>query len=193
MAGGQRRKADYQALDDVGYDMVDALRVQEKLSDATLAQRFGVTEFNLTLWIRRQRTLIFLEVASPESMIDLLSSGETAASIARVHGVQLALVERWIRENIPAEFLSEARDNAAEAIFDKNLEAVRNAGDELALAKAKVEHSIHRFHAVSTTRRFTDDKTIKVTPGEGLSVSFSFTRKKRETGETEAAGETPEF
>lgn len=194
MAGGLRRRDDYRALDDVGYDMVDALRVRERLSDTDLARRFGVTEFNLTLWIRRQRTLIFLEHASPESMIDMLASGESAASIARTHGVQLALVERWIREHVPAEHLSEARDCAAEAIFDASLQAIHDAKDELGLAKEKAKHHIHRFHATATTRRFTDDKTVKVTPGEGLSVSFSFTRKKRSTGEIDAEpGEEPPF
>lgn len=184
-AGALRRKHDYQALDDVGYDMVDALRAQ-KHTLADLCQRFGVTEFNLTLWLRRQRTLIWLESVSPESMMDLLATGHTAASIAREHGIQLFLVERWIHDNIPAEHLSEARNCAAEAMFDKDMHEIEQAGDELAISKVKARHSIGRFHATATTRRFTDDKTVRVTPGEGLSVSFSFTRKKRDTGEAEA-------
>jgi transposase-like protein len=190
MSGGLRRKTDYIALDDVGYDMVDAL-IAQRHTHEDLAKQFGVTRFNLELWIRRQRTLIWLEQMTPFSMVDLLCEGHTAASIAREHGVQLALVERWIRENVPAEHLSEARDNAAEAMFEKNLQAIRGAKDDLDLAKAKVEHQVQRFHATSTTRRFTDDRTVKVTPGEGLSVSFSFTRKKRETGETEDDGAPP--
>lgn len=193
MSGGHRRRDDYQALNDVGFDMVDAMKARGR-SDADLARDYGVTEFNLTLWLRRQRTLIFLEHASPESMIDLLSSGESAASIARAHGVQLALVERWIREHVPAEHLSEARDNAAEAMFDASLVAIGTAKDEFELAREKAKHGIQRFHAMSTTRRFTDDKQVKVTPGAGVSVSFSFTRKKRETGETDAEpGREPEF
>jgi hypothetical protein len=184
-AGAQRRKHDYAALDDVGYDMVDALRAQ-KNTIADLSSRFGVTEFNLTLWLRRQRTLIWLEQASPESIVDLLATGETAASIARAHEIQLFLVERWIHDNIPAEHLSDARNCSAEAMFDKDMNEINHAGDEMALARVKARHSIGRFHAVATTRRFTDDKTVKVTPGEGLSVSFSFTRKRRETGEVEA-------
>lgn len=184
-AGGQRRKADYAALDDVGYDMVDALRAQ-KWSAADLAVRFGVTEFNLTLWLRRQRTLIWLESANPESMMDLLASGHSAASISREHGVQLYLIERWIHDNIPAEHLADARNCSAEAQFDKDMHEIDRAADEFGIAKVKARHSIGRFHAIATTRRFTDDKTVRVTPGEGLSVSFSFTRKKRETGEAEA-------
>lgn len=190
-AGALRRKHDYAALDDVGYDMVDALRAQ-KNTLADLCSRFGVTEFNLTLWLRRQRTLIWLESVSPESMMDLLATGQTAASISREHGIQLFLVERWIHENIPAEHLSEARNCAAEAMFDKDMNEIERAGDEFAIAKVKARHSIGRFHAVSTTRRFTDDKTVKVTPGEGLSVSFSFTRKKRDTGEADATDEGAE-
>ena len=190
MAGALRRKADYQLLDDIGYDMVDALLTKQGHTIADFSRTYGCLEFNLTLWLRRQRTLIWLEQATPESIADLIATGYTAAAIAREHNLQVRLVDVWIHANIPAEHLSAARDCAAESMFDKDVKDTETA-DELGLQRIKLRHSIQRFHAQSTTRRFTDDKTVKVTPGEGLNISFSFTRKKREIGETEDDGVPP--
>lgn len=188
MSGTPLRRRDYSRLDQVGIDVVEAALSKPGAALNAIATRYGVSEFNLRLWRRYRRTELFLLDYDAEQLLDDVASGETVASLARKHDISHGLLSRWVDSNVNKEDLAIARDNAAEAQFDASKSELDDAKDDVMVRRAVEKHKIDRFVAERTTRRFTDEKQLRVTGTEGVEFHISYRMKQRPEGEADEPG-----
>jgi transposase-like protein len=179
MSGTPLRRRDYARLDQVGIDVIEAALSKAGASTQAIADRYSVSEFNLRMWRRFRRTELFLHEYGPEDLLDDIANGDTVASIARKHDISHGLLAKWAAVHVNAEDLAVARDNAADAQFDASKVELDGAADDVAVRRAVEKHKIDRFVAERTTRRFTDEKQLRVTGTEGVEFHISYKMKDR--------------
>lgn len=178
------RRADYAKLDEIGYDVVHALLFGngdgERDSEETLARKYQVSRFNLKLWMRKQRTYSFIEDVGVDGVLELIAEGTSLAMLADEHQLSNGILEHWAKENIQADQMTEARNAAAEAWFagaDREIGMTRN---ELELAQVRERVKLKQWISGNVTRRFSEDKNIRVQAGEGVSFSITYGKVKDE-------------
>lgn len=189
------RKVDYKKLDEIGFDVVDARfakildyirrdyrdeRYPERAAAAALAKELGVAEFNLRLWMRRQRTVIFLAETDPAEVLDLIASGKTAADIAHEYDLNVRVIEEFIRTHCARDELADARDAMAEMRFTLIRDQVLKAKTELEIKQAMAAHNIDQRIAAANSRRYSEDKNVRINAGAGMAMEISFVRRKDE-------------
>jgi transposase-like protein len=168
-----RGRRDYARLDEVGFDVIEELISTGKTSHRAIADRYGVAEINLTLWRRMRRTRIFVEETTPEQILDYIASGHSIAEIARKNDLSHKILAAWIQENIPASDVEGAREDAAESQFARAKDELESAGDDVGIRKAVERHKIDRFVAERTTKRYSDEKSVRVTGLEGVIFNWN--------------------
>lgn len=186
MSGTPLRRRDYARLDQVGIDVIEAALSKPGAAVNAIATRYGVSEFNLRMWRRYRRTELFLVHYDGEQLLDDIAAGHTVASLARVHDISHGLLAKWVDHNVNKEDLAIARDNAAEAQFDASKEELTGAKDDVEVRRAVEKHKIDRFVAERTTRRFTDEKQLRLTGTEGVEFHISYKMSKRPEDELPA-------
>lgn len=144
---------------------------------SALAERYGVSELNAMLWRRFRRTELFLLEIDPDHILDEISAGNTLASIARTHDISHGLLSKWVDTHVDREAIAQARDLAAEAQFDAVKAELDGASNDTAVRVAMGKHQVDRFVAERTTRRFTDEKQLRVTGTEGVEFHISYRQK----------------
>ena len=190
---GAGRKADYRRLDEIGFDVVDArlaacmtevvkeapdARYPERKASALVAQEFKVAEFNLRMWCRRQRTIAFLAETEPAEILDLIASGQSPADIATEYDVSVKVVEEWVRAHTQQEDMAMAKDAMAEMKFAQIRREIAEATDELQIKRALACHGIDKHVAAANSRRYSEDKNVRINAGQGTVMEISFTRKQ---------------
>lgn len=191
MSGTPLRRRDYARLDQVGIDVIESALSKPGAALAAIATRYGVSEFNLRLWRRYRRTELFLIDYGVEELLDDISAGHTIASIARDNDVSHGLLSKWVDTHVDKESLAIARDNAAEAQFDASKVELKDAKDDVEVRRAVERHKIDRFVAERTTRRFTDEKQLRLTGTEGVEFHISYRMKKRPGEDDTPEEDTP--
>lgn len=197
MAEG-RRKEDYRRLDEIGFDVVDArfgqilqhvrredatTRYPESKAARLTAEEFKVAQFNLQMWMRRKRTITFLADTDPEEILDLIAHGYTPADLSAEYDISVRVVEEWIRVHCAAEDIANAKDAMADMKFTHIRREIMDAKNEAALKQALAAHTIDKHVAAAHSRRYSEDKQIRVNAGAGVAMEISFVRKRRETSE----------
>lgn len=192
--GGQGRKEDYRRLDEIGFDVVDARlgqclrkitqedlgnRYPERAASEMAAEEFRVSEFNLRMWCRRQRTIRFLSEIEPDELLDLIASGMTPADISVEYDVSVRVVEHWIAEKCKSEDVANAKDAMADAKFARVRREIETATADFHIKKASALHALDR-HVATTSRRYSEDKNIRINAGNGTAMEISFVRKRQE-------------
>jgi hypothetical protein len=189
--GGQGRKSDYRRLDTVGFDVVDARmgqilaeirkenvdRYPERTASDKAAEEFGVAEFNLRMWVRRQRTITFLAEAEPGEILDMIACGQSPADIAIEYDVSVRVIEHWITEHCKSEDIANAKDSMADAKFARVRREIEDARNDFEIKKSAAIHAIDR-HVATTSRRYSEDKNIRINAGAGTAMEISFVRKR---------------
>jgi hypothetical protein len=191
--GGEGRKADYRRLDEIGFDVVDArlatcmaeivkdaadARYPERKASTLVAAEFKVAEFNLRMWCRRQRTITFLAGTEPAEVLDLIASGLSPADIATEYDVSVKVVEEWVRAHTQQEDMAMAKDAMAEMKFARVRAEINAATDELQIKRALAVHGIDKHVAAANSRRYSEDKNVRINAGAGTVMEISFTRKQ---------------
>lgn len=171
-----RGRQDYAKLDEVGFDVVEELLSQKANTVKGVAERFQVAEINLRLWRRMRRTRIFLEELEPGVFLEMLAAGHTIAEVARENELSPRLLEAYAREQIEPQDVEIARETGADSAFARAKEELHAATDDVALRRAVERHKIDRFQAERTTKRYSDEKTVRVTGIEGVVFSFNTDR-----------------
>jgi len=194
------RRADYRKLDEIGFDVVDARLAQalqvvreeratdaypERTAERIVATEFKVQAFNLAMWIRRKRTVAFLSETDPEEILDMVASGMTPADMALQYDVSPKVVEEWIRVHCAAEDIANAKDAMADMKFAQVRREISEAANEVAVKRALAVHQIDRHVAAAHSRRYSEDKNIRVNAGAGVAMQISFVRAA-DTREPEA-------
>lgn len=174
------RREDYAKLDEIGYDVVHALLFGNgdgnRYTEESLAKKYGVSRFNLKLWMRKQRTYTFLDEIGAEGVLELIAGGTSLAMLADEHQLSNGILEHWAKEKIPPDVMKEARDHAAEAWFSQADSDFKNSTSDLELAQTRERVKLKQWIAGNVTKRFSEDKTIRVTPGEGVVFAISYGR-----------------
>lgn len=145
-----------------------------------LADRYGVSEFNARMWRRFRRTELFLLELDPDHILDEIAAGNNLAGIARTHDISHGLLSKWADTHLDREALAGARDLAADAQFDATKMELDDAGNDTAVRRAMGKHQVDRFVAERTTRKFTDEKQLRVTGTEGVEFHISYRQKPAE-------------
>lgn len=171
-----RGRKDYSRLDEVGFDVVEELLSRKTETVKGVADKFGVAEINLRLWRRMRRTRIFCDELEPGQFLEMLAAGETIAEIARVNDLSPRLLEAYAREQIEPTDVEMARETGAESAFARAKDELAGAVDDVGLRRAVERHKIDRFQAERTTKRYSDEKTVRVTGIEGVVFSFNTDR-----------------
>lgn len=177
MSGIPRRRRDYARLDEVGIDVFEEALSKRGATLNALAERYGVSEFNARMWRRFRRTTLFLLDLDPDHIIDEIAAGNTIAGIARTHDISHALLAKWVDTHVDREAVAQARDLAAEAQFDAVKAELDEATNDTSVRVAMGKHQVDRFVAERTTRRFTDEKQLRVTGTEGVEFHISYRQK----------------
>jgi hypothetical protein len=182
------RRADYAKLDEIGYDVVHALLFGngngDRDSEQMIAERYGVSRFNLKLWMRKQRTYQFIEDVGAEGLLEMIAAGSSLAMLAEEHQLSNGLLEHWAKEHITPDQMTEARNAASEAWFagaDRDIGLTRN---ELELAQVREKIRLKQWVSGNVTRRFSEDKNVRVTAGEGVSFTIVYGKVKEEAAPT---------
>jgi hypothetical protein len=190
--GGAGRRADYRRLDEIGYDVVDARietclraartdypddRYPESRACRLVAAELKVGDFTLRMWWRRQRTVAFLTETEPAEILDLIATGRTPADIAVEYDVSVRIVEEWIRAHAATEDVASAKDAMAEMKFARVRAEIENAGTELQIKRALAVHGIDKHVAAANSRRYSEDKNVRINAGQGTVMEISFVRK----------------
>jgi len=189
--GGQGRKADYRRLDTVGFDVVDARMGQilaeiraenkesypERAASERASVEFGVAEFNLRMWLRRQRTITFLAEAEPGELLDMIACGQSPADIAIEYDVSVRVIEHWIAEHCKSEDVANAKDAMADAKFARVRREIETARSDFDIKRSSAIHAIDK-HVATTSRRYSEDKNIRINAGSGTAMEISFVRKR---------------
>lgn len=171
-----RGRKDYARLDEVGFDVVEELLSLKSSTVSGVAAKFQVAEINLRLWRRMRRTRIFCDELEPGQFLDMLAAGDTIAELARVNDLSPRLLEAYAREQIEPTDVEMARETGAESAFARAKEELSVAVDDVGLRRAVERHKIDRFQAERTTKRYSDEKTVRVTGIEGVVFSFNTDR-----------------
>jgi hypothetical protein len=190
--GGKGRRDDYRRLDEIGYDVVDA-RVAASLDQArrdrpddkypergaftAVAAELKVSDFNLRMWWRRQRTIVFLADTDPAEILDLIASGLTPADIALEYDVSVRVVEEWIRSNAATEDVAAAKDAMADMKFARVRREIEAARSETEIKRALACHGIDKHVAAANSRRYSEDKNVRINAGQATVMEISFVRK----------------
>ncbi len=183
-----RGRRDYDRLDEVGFDVVEEQLSRRGTKIAALARLYDVAEINLRLWRRMRRTRIYLDELTPQQLLNYVADGHSLAEIARDNDLSARILEAWVKENIIPQELEEARELAAESQFARAKDELKNAVDDVTIRQAVERHKIDRFHAERTTKRFSDEKTVRVTGLEGVIFNFN-TNRLMESIEAEQAAD----
>jgi hypothetical protein len=193
--GGASRKNDYRRLDEIGFDVVDAsLGVAlaaiakdrpdashpERAASTRVAADFRVGEFNLRMWCRRQRTIAFLADTDPTEILDLIASGLSVADLAVEYDISTKVVEEWVRAHTATEDVASAKDSMAEMKFARIRAEIIDAANELQIKRALAVHSIDKHVAGANSRRYSEDKNVRINAGAGTVMEISFVRKQPE-------------
>lgn len=192
--GGEGRKRDYKRLTEIGYDVVDARLEQvlrlwrkehpedgypERTASGLVAEELGVFEFNMRMWLRRQRTVAFLAEMTDEEFLDLIAGGQSPADIAAAYDLSVKLVEAWMHERCKPEDIANAKDAMADAKFANVRREIAEASSEFQLKRAAALNAVDR-HVATTTRRYSEDKNVRINAGAGAVMEISFVRRKTE-------------
>lgn len=195
MIGTGGRKADYRRLDEIGFDVVDARlgaclrevvkdeptdRHPERKVSRLIADEFKVAEFNLRMWCRRQRTIAFLAETEPAEILDLIASGLSPADLATEYDVSVKVVEEWVRAHTATEDVANAKDAMAEMKFARVRAEIASATDELSIKRALAVHGIDKHVAAANSRRYSEDKNVRINAGQGTVMEISFVRKQEQ-------------
>jgi hypothetical protein len=187
------RKAEYKLLDEIGFDVVDARfaqildhvkreykedRYPEQHAERLTAAEFHVSLFNMTLWMRRKRTVAFLAESEPEEILDLVASGMTPADMALRFDVHPRVVEEYLRVHTRAEDLANAKDAMADMKFARIRQEIMDAKSEIDMKRAVAVHAIDRHVASAHARRYSEDKNIRINAGAGNALQISFVRSR---------------
>lgn len=191
--GGAGRRADYRRLDEIGFDVVDARietciraarvdapddRYPESRACRLVADEFKVGDFNLRMWWRRQRTVVFLTETEPAEILDLIATGRTCADIAVEYDVSVRVVEEWVRAHAATEEVASAKDAMAEMKFARVRKEIDTATSELQIKRALAVHGIDKHVAAANSRRYSEDKNVRINAGQGTVMEISFIRKR---------------
>jgi transposase-like protein len=191
--GGAGRKRDYRLLDEIGFDVVDArleicirtARIEEKgdrypenKAFKAVAQEFDVNDFNLRMWWRRKRTIIFLTDTDPAEILDLIASGLGCADLALAYDVSVKVVEEWVRTHAATEDIAAAKDAMAEMKFARVRREIEEAETDIAIKRALAMHSVDKHVAAANSRRYSEDKNIRINAGASTAMEISFIRKR---------------
>jgi len=172
------RREDYKKLDEVGYDVVHALLFGngdgQRNSEETLAKKYAVSRFNLKLWMRKQRTFAFIEEVGVEGILEMIAEGASLAMLAEEHQVSNGLLEAWAKEHITPDQMTEARNAAAEHWFSHSFREIDATNNDLELAQVKEKIRLKQWMAGNVTRRFSEDKNVRITSGEGVTFAISY-------------------
>jgi hypothetical protein len=172
------RRADYEKLDEIGYDVVHALLFGngngDRNSEETLAKKYGVSRFNLKLWMRKQRTFDFIAQVGVEGILEMIAEGTSLAMLAEEHQLSNGLLEHWAKEAITPDQMTEARNAAAEHWFSHSFREIDLTNNDLELAQVKEKIRLKQWIAGNVTRRFSEDKTVRVQAGEGVTFNISY-------------------
>lgn len=171
-----RGRRDYATLDEVGFDVIEELVSTRGQSICGIASRFGVAEMNLRLWRRLRRTRIYLDELEPGQFLEYIAEGHTIAEIARQNELSARLLDTYARESIEAADVEMARETGAESSFARAKDELMSASDDVGLRRAVERHKIDRFQAERTTKRYSDEKTVRVTGIEGVVFNFNTDR-----------------
>lgn len=171
-----RGRLDYDRLDAIGFDVVEEQLSKRCSSIAAIAREHGVAEINLRLWRRMRRTRLYCDELAPDQLLDLIAAGATIAEIARDNDLSTRILEKWVKENCVPQDLDESRELAAESQFARAKDELGAAIDDVTIRKAVERHKVDRFHAERTTKRFSDEKTVRVTGLEGVIFNFNTNR-----------------
>lgn len=190
--GGAGRKADYRRLDEIGFDVVDARietciraarldypddRYPESRAFRLVADEFKLSDFNLRMWWRRQRTVIFLSETDPAEILDLIACGKSPADIAVEYEVSVRVVEEWIRTHAATEEVAAAKDSMAEMKFAQIRREITTAKSEFEVKRALAAHGVDKHVAAANSRRYSEDKNVRINAGQGTVMEISFVRK----------------
>lgn len=172
------RRADYAKLDEVGYDVVHAMLFGngngQRDSEETIATRYGVSRFNLKLWMRKQRTFSFLDEVGADGVLELIAEGASLAMLAEEHQLSNGIMEHWAKEHITPDQMTEARNAAAEHWFSNSFREIDATMNDLELARVREKIKLKQWIAGNVTRRFSEDKTVRIQAGEGVTFSVSY-------------------
>jgi hypothetical protein len=171
-----RGRRDYDKLDEVGFDVVEELLSKRGSSIRKTAEQYKVAEINLRLWRRMRRTRLYLDDLTVEQLLEHIAGGHTIAEIARENELSPRIIESWVKEHIVPQELEEARELAADSQLARAKDELNLADDDIGVRKAVERHKIDRFHAERTTKRYSDEKTVRVTGLEGVIFNFNTNR-----------------
>lgn len=171
-----RGRRDYEKLDAVGFDVVEELLSTKANSQRGVAERFGVAEINLKLWRRMRRTRLYCDDLEPAQLLDYVAAGHSLAEIARANDLSPRILEAWVKQNIEPQALEEARETSADSAFARAKDEIQASANDLGLRVAVERHKIDRFCAERTTKRYSDEKTVRVTGMEGVVFNFNTNR-----------------
>jgi hypothetical protein len=182
-----RRREEYARLDQVGFDVIEALLSKEGSSARELARGYGVSEFNLRLWRRYRRTELFLSELDQLDLLDMIGDGATVAGIARDNDLSLNILDAWIRKNVAAEDIEHARELAADAQFERTKAEIDTADEQFHVTRSLARHGIEKFQAERTTRKYTDERSIRVQAPSGVIFSVNTGHLDPEIAQPKAA------
>lgn len=168
-----RRRAEYAKLDEVGFDVIEAILSKEGSSADKVAREYGVSEFNLRLWRRFRRTELYCEEIDEDVLLMDLAEGETLASIARANDLSYQIFQKWAASHVPLEVMEHARGLAADSQFERTKEEVTGAGDAFQIQRAMTRHAIEKFQAERLTRKYTDERQIRIQAPSGVQFSIN--------------------
>lgn len=171
-----RGRRDYDRLDEIGFDVVEEILSKRGNAIAKVAADYGVAEINLRLWRRMRRTRLYLDELTIEQFLDYIACGHTIAEIARDNELSPRLIEKWVKDEIEAQELEGARELAADSQFARAKGELNDAMDDVGLRRAVERHKIDRFQAERTTKKYSDEKTVRVTGLEGVIFNFNTNR-----------------
>jgi hypothetical protein len=171
-----RGRRDYDRLDEIGFDVVEEILSKRGNAIAKVAADYDVAEINLRLWRRMRRTRLYLDELTIEQFLDYIACGHTIAEIARDNELSPRLIEKWVKDEIEAQELEGARELAADSQFARAKGELSDAEDDVGLRRAVERHKIDRFQAERTTKKYSDEKTVRVTGLEGVIFNFNTNR-----------------
>jgi hypothetical protein len=169
-------RSDFRRLDAIGLDVVLA-----RLADIAypeLAKELRVNTLNLRLWIVRERTRAFLEDAEPRALLDLLAQGYTVADLATEYEVSAQAIEHFLKAHTKPEERDEADDIGASSRFNEIRRDIAQAPEKFYIDRAHAKLALEKHVSGLTTRRFADDKTLRIQAAKGLAMQVSFMRTK---------------
>jgi transposase-like protein len=191
------RKASHVILEEVGFEVLDAMvakRVLELRSDpesathhvagqtfqstaeAEVAESLAVFPMTFRLWMKRQRTIYFLSATDPDDVLDMIAGGESIESIAQQFNIAPIVLFTWLKTNSAPNALAAAKEAMADSRFAEIREAVKRSNGDEDIKRAALLFNVDKHVAAAHTSRYTENKTLKVTPGAGVRMDISFAR-----------------